>query len=107
MSSKLSLSLAGVLALAAAVPAFADHGAAPHGHDDVDYGDTPSAAPWGATHRAAAQDDSRMQPPEPAPGTEATSGTTSGVEYDAGTMRPVDSTESPRELVTPRGGARP
>jgi hypothetical protein len=90
MRSKLRLSLAVGLALAATTPALAgDHGSLT-GYDEADYGDTPAASPWSATVQAERQDDSKMQPPEPAPGTEKASGVRADVGYDATRMLPED-----------------
>jgi hypothetical protein len=96
MRSKLRLTLAAALALAA-TPALSDDRGSPSGHDgrgslsghdDVDYGAAPAAAAWGATVQARNQDDSRMQPPTPAPGTERTSGVKADVQYDDTRMVP-------------------
>ena len=92
MRSKLIPSLAGALALAISASAVAaERGPQDASADEVSYGDAPNAAPWLGTLPSAAQDDSRMQPPEPSPGTEAKSGTTKAdADYDFGTMRPSD-----------------
>jgi hypothetical protein len=91
MPSKLRFTLAAALTLAATTPAFAGDRGSLTGYDEADYGDTPAASSWSATTQAAQQDDSKMQPPEAAPGTEKTSGVTADVGYDATRMLPDDS----------------
>ena len=79
------------LALAASTPAFAAEQGSLTGYDEADYGGAPAAAPWSATVQAAQQDDSKMQPPEAAPGTEKSSGVTADAGYDSTRMVPDDS----------------
>ncbi len=77
------------LGLAFAAPALAEERGSLSGYDDVDYGKTPAAPSWSATVQAPKQDDSKMQPPSPAPGTERKSGVTTSGEYDATRMLPA------------------
>ncbi|WP_242344303.1 hypothetical protein [Anaeromyxobacter terrae] len=90
MRTKLRLTLAVGLALAATAPALAEDRGALSGHDDVDYGKEPAAPAWTATVPAPKQDDSKMQPPAPAPGMERKSGVATDGGYDATRMLPTD-----------------
>jgi hypothetical protein len=91
MRSKLSLTLAAGLALAATTPALAAEQGSLTGYDEADYRDAPAAAPWSATIQAPQQDDSKMQPPEAAADTAKKSGVTADVGYDATRMVPEGS----------------
>ncbi|HSD21438.1 MAG TPA: hypothetical protein VLC54_15435 [Anaeromyxobacter sp.] len=90
MRSKLRLTLAAALTLAATTTFAGEHGSLT-GYDEADYGNTPAAPSWSATIQTPQQDDSKMQPPEAAPGTEKKSGVTAEVGYDATRMLPDDS----------------
>jgi hypothetical protein len=91
MRTKLRLTLAVGLGLAATVPALAVERRSqvePAGHDEVDYGKAPAASAWTAVIPDGRQDDSKMQPPAPAPGTQEKSGVGTDGRYDEARMLP-------------------